>query len=515
MKRILLGILIILLLINMGCSNYYVGNGNILPTLDPALSDTEHNNSDNSGDNSSSVTGRDSATVGIVDIDTYFPLDTQNSALRTFFSLIYESLVTLDNMYNVSYCLAKDIYTTDGGITWEIILDTDIKWHNNTYLNADDVIYTIEYIRNNRTTDYVLLQEIEQVIKISDSCIQIRLMQPNSLFVSKLTFPIVPDASKLAVYPCGSGMYRFKEVTNTGSYVFEIYKDYRKRKASIGKLIFTSYTDENALLQSDSDFMIVNNALSTNSIVGGSSTYLLQQNIYCCLVPSLEMSGSDLYTTNIRRAVFNSLNREEIIKHVVSGYAKARYLPIEDKTFFWQNDLTYTEPTDFSVTLENLGYSSPVRIVLCADAHDKELMSVAQICASQLEVHGFEVEIVTYDNEEQLQTIEYSYLLTRIQTENNWEFSPIFAENEILSYNISAIKNAYMKPNETNVVDIDAFKVYMQDQIKILGRNYYENMPFVGLYAKYDALLISNDIHGSQGLMPTSWNPLMGFENLY
>ena len=428
MKRFLLCILIMPLLFTIGCSNYYVGNGNILPTLNPALSDRNDSNND---DISNDVIGLDNATVGIVGIDTYFPLDTHNDALCEFLTLIYDSLVTFDSLYDVSFCLAKEIYTADGGLTWNIVLADNIRWHDNTTLNAEDIIYTIEYICTNRTRDYALVQEVEKITKLSDNSVELRLTAPNALFVSKLTFPIVKKDSKTAVYPCGTGMYRFKEVTNTGSYVFELNNLYHKDKSGIRQLTFTSYSDESSLLQSGSDFMIVDNALSINSIVAGAQTYLLQQNTYCCLVPSPGLSGTDLVSANIRKAISNSLDRENIIKNVVSGYARSRYIPLADKTFFWQNDMSYAQEDDLSVSISSLGYESPVKMVICVDINDHELRSVADICALQLNTKGFEVEVITYENEEQLQTIEYSYMLTRAEAANSWEFSPIFAENEI------------------------------------------------------------------------------------
>ena len=228
MKRVLLFLLIFITLASAACSNYYVGNDSPLPTLDPAADgNNEGGESDELKDN------RHEATVGVLNIDTYFPLDTNNYAMSKFLYLVYDPLVKMDSNFDLSFCLADNVTTADGGITWSVDLRKNVKWHNGNNLCADDIIYTIEYIKAADSRYSSHIKDIYRIDVISDSALSIRLSEADSTFPSKLTFPIIKKDSKDDIFPCGTGMYKFRMVKENGNYVFELNKQYFGKKAGI------------------------------------------------------------------------------------------------------------------------------------------------------------------------------------------------------------------------------------------------------------------------------------------
>ena len=48
----------------------------------------------------------------------------------------------MDSNFDLSFCLADNVTTADGGITWSVDLRKNVKWHNGNNLCADDIIYT-------------------------------------------------------------------------------------------------------------------------------------------------------------------------------------------------------------------------------------------------------------------------------------------------------------------------------------------------------------------------------------
>lgn len=508
MKRAFLLFLIIAMLFTTGCSNYYVGNLNPLPTLNPALSENKK-----PGDSTQDKRPmRQQATVGVVDIDTYFPLRTKNYELSKFLYLVYDPLVEMDSSYRVSSCLADDVYTTDGGITWTINIKNNVKWHNGDTFCVEDVIYTINSIKTTYTQYSHMVKNVSEVNKTSATQLTIRLSEADSTFPSKLIFPVVRNNSEKDIFPCGTGMYKFSSVEDNGSYVFELNTGYFSEKAAIKQLVFTSYSNEQELTESDSDFMLVSQADALNSIVSGKSTYLAQGRTICTLMPSDAMMTLD---SDIRKAVFNALDTQTIIKYAVSGYAGNKMLPIAENTWFNQKDSSYFPEGFTDCTVDSLGYFSPIAITICADENNREHVAVAKKCTEQLNRAGFIANYVTYKTPAELSTIAYSFIVTDIELVYSWDFSLAFAENEILSYNISAIKNAYMTPNDTGVTDMTSFEEYVKSQTKNIAEIFYNNLPYIGIYSEYSALLIDEDINGRTKLTITGWDPLLGFENLY
>ena len=507
MKSVLLFLFIFITLASAACSNYYVGNDSPLPTLDPAADgNNEGGESDELKDN------RHEATVGVLNIDTYFPLDTNNYAMSKFLYLVYDPLVKMDSNFDLSFCLADNVTTADGGITWSVDLRKNVKWHNGNNLCADDIIYTIEYIKAADSRYSSHIKDIYQIDVISDSALSIRLSEADSTFPSKLTFPIIKKDSKNDIFPCGTGMYKFRMVKENGNYVFELNQQYFGKKAGINNIVFASYRTEKELSESNSDFMLIDKANVYNSVISGKHAYFSQGSTICCLVPS---TGIESGNPDIRKAIANVLNVEEIIKVSISGYGETKKLQIPDNTWFMHDDEMHKPAGYEDITLDSLGYFSPISITICADAANREHVATAKKCAEQLNRAGFIADYVTYNTEQELENINYSYLVADKMIGFTWDFSHVFAEIPGLSYNITAIRDAYMKPNETGVVDLPSFRQYMSSQMKSAAEYFFNNQLYIGLYASHSALLVDEDINGRSGLTVTGWDPLLGFENLY
>lgn len=491
-----------------GCSNYYVGNENAVPTLAPSPT------SGSSGIDLNTGT-RESARIGVLNLNTFFPLDIQDRQLQRFLGLIYEPLIQLDVNMKAVGCLASSVSTSDGGITWDVSLKNNVKWHDGASLSVDDVIYTVEYIRLHNTIDSKLIQDIKEIVKKTDTEFSFVLNQADSTFISKITFPIVKKHGEYTVYPCGTGMYSFSRVANTGEYIFTINDQYHGNKPKIKQIIIASFNDLAQLQASDSDIIFIPDATPQNSSIGGMNRFLLEQDLLYCLVPSEQLSANDSASIKIRKATYNAINSMELIKNNLSGLGKQRAIPIPDKTFFWQKDDIFIKEDFYDVTFDNLNLFEKVNITICAPQNNTEMIQVARNCIAQLNSKGANASLIVYDNENELNNMEYSYRITNINIIHNWDFIPIFAENEILSYNTLAIKNAYMKPNETGVTDPDRFAEYMQSQMNKLAEGYFGTVPFIGLYVHYDALLIDQTLNVNYGFTPVSWNPILGFETLY
>ena len=85
----------------------------------------------------------DSLTMGLCNYDTMKPLLTNNKEIINISKIIFEPLLNITSDYKLEYCLAKSCTKTDD-LTYEIKLDTSIKWQDGTSLIARDVSFTID-----------------------------------------------------------------------------------------------------------------------------------------------------------------------------------------------------------------------------------------------------------------------------------------------------------------------------------------------------------------------------------
>ncbi len=140
--------------------------------------------------------------------------------------LIYSSLFKYDNNGRLVTDLAESYEVSENGLEYTVNLKPGVRWHDDSLLSADDVVFTFEAIKN---SDYrsslrpsLSLASIE---KIDDNKVKFVLSETFSPFLESLTFGILPknlwmnispsaaNVSDLNIKPIGSGPYKFSSLS--------------------------------------------------------------------------------------------------------------------------------------------------------------------------------------------------------------------------------------------------------------------------------------------------------------
>lgn len=176
--------------------------------------------------------------------------------------LIFSGLLKYDKNLKLMPDLAESYEISDDQTLYTFHLRKDVTWQKNGgNFNADDVIFTINAIKNNeyKSSLYGSLKSIE-AIKIDDYTLTLKLKSPYAPFLNILTFGILPQNiwinipsqnTALAEYnlkPVGAGMYEFfslskDKIGNIKSYTLIRNEEYYGVKPHIQKLIFKFYPD--------------------------------------------------------------------------------------------------------------------------------------------------------------------------------------------------------------------------------------------------------------------------------
>ena len=88
--------------------------------------------------------------LSIAELDTINPILSHNRNVQEVTKIIYEPLVTLNENYKLEYCLAEEVAKIDD-VNYVIKLRKGILWENNANFTADDVFFTIDMIKNERS----------------------------------------------------------------------------------------------------------------------------------------------------------------------------------------------------------------------------------------------------------------------------------------------------------------------------------------------------------------------------
>lgn len=125
-------------------------------------------------------------------VSTLNPIFASTSAERSTKSLIFSSLLRYDTSGNLGYDIVKNLVSDESKTKYTITIRSDIKWHDGTSLSANDVIFTINLIKNPNVRSTIDGWNDVTAKLINDSTIELKTRALNVGFEHLLTFPILP-----------------------------------------------------------------------------------------------------------------------------------------------------------------------------------------------------------------------------------------------------------------------------------------------------------------------------------
>ena len=163
------------------------------------------------------------AEASIGPIETLNPLYAATSAEISASRLLFSSLYSYDETGHLQGDLAKSLTLDDTGTVYTITIRPDAKWHDGRKLNANDVAFTINLIKNPaaRSPLRANWQDV-QVSAVDETTLQFRLPAAYAAFEHALTFSVLPSHILSSVdpstirenvfsrSPVGSGPFSFR-----------------------------------------------------------------------------------------------------------------------------------------------------------------------------------------------------------------------------------------------------------------------------------------------------------------
>ena len=202
---------------------------------------------------------------GIVGSLTSFnPLFADTSADQAASELLFDSLLTYDDDGRLRPELAQSWKSNEDADVYTVTLRENLQWHDGKPLTADDVVFTVELMKNPRLGVDRLLNTWTgvEVEKLGKRTVEFRL--PNSLapFPPLLRFGVVPEhilsgqpveSLRSDVFnrqPIGSGPFTFFEYNmDNDSVTFEANEDYYQSVPRLERYQIRAYEDEATRLE--------------------------------------------------------------------------------------------------------------------------------------------------------------------------------------------------------------------------------------------------------------------------
>ena len=128
--------------------------------------------------------------LGVAEFDTINPILSQNKHVQEISRIIFEPLLEVNEEYKLQKRLAKD-WAKISENTYLVKIRNDVKWSDGTQLLVEDVIYTIETLKQVQSIYSSNVQNIAGAEKVDEDTVKIILDREIPFFEYNLIFPIM------------------------------------------------------------------------------------------------------------------------------------------------------------------------------------------------------------------------------------------------------------------------------------------------------------------------------------
>ena len=274
-------------------------------------------------------------------------LDYYNSADSDIDRLIYSSLIRFDDHGLPEGDLADSWGISEDGTVYNFSIQPKATWHDGEPVTANDVIFTIELMRDEKIPIPADLREFWNQVDVkalNDKTIQFTLPEPFAPFMDYLSFGILPQHklgdqtseqiinSDFNLHPIGSGPFRFDRLEvedgKITGVLLSAYDKYYGQKAYLQQVVFHYYDNSSAAL----DAFDKGDVMGVSRITADVLPRALKEqrlNLYTGRLPELTLIYFNLGNNEkkflqdpaVRRALLTGLNREWMKNTILNGQA--------------------------------------------------------------------------------------------------------------------------------------------------------------------------------------------------
>jgi peptide/nickel transport system substrate-binding protein len=292
-------------------------------------------------------------------------LDFNNTVDRDVNRLVYSGLIRFDSNGSPVRDLAESWGVTQDGTIYNFSLRPGVKWHDGQPLTADDVVFTIDLLRNGGGVVPKDLQDFwkeVEVTSLSETVLQFRLPEPFAPFLDYLSFGVLPKHkfegqtidqvinSPVNLQPVGSGPFRVEKLlvedNRVTGVVLTVFKDYYEKKPYLDQIIFKYYPDANSALKAYREGAVQGIGHVTPDILQAAlaeptlSVYTARQPEMAMLLFNLKNTDVPfLEDVAVRKALMTGLNRQLLIDRALQGQAILANGPILPGTWAYYDGI--------------------------------------------------------------------------------------------------------------------------------------------------------------------------------
>ena len=292
-----------------------------------------------------------SIVEGIIGMPTLVnPISAISDADKDLVSLVYSGLMRRQSDGTFIPDLAESYTVSPDGLNYTFTIKKDARFHDGNKLDADDVVYTIEKLKDPliKSSKKISWDGIT-VEKIDDQKVSFKLKQPYISFLDNTTLGIMPihiwkdvkdtefGISPFNIKAIGSGPYKIYDVIKNKDgipeeYILKSFLNFTLGNPNIKKITIKSYSNEKDLIQA-----LLNGEVDQAGGITPKNVSDLKESSHKINTAATSRIFGIFYNNinnkifsdpNILKAINLSLDKENIINSILYGYGSTVKSPI-------------------------------------------------------------------------------------------------------------------------------------------------------------------------------------------
>jgi peptide/nickel transport system substrate-binding protein len=474
-----------------------------------------------------------------------------NDVDRDLSILIYSGLFRLNENLAPVPDIAESFRWLDDNKTLEVALRKDVRFHDGEVLNADDVMFTYQSIKDPAWHSPLLshLRSVD-VVRVDDWTIQFKLSAPNAQFLSELTIGILPShiwmdvpgtnalLADANIHAIGSGPYKIAAFTrdtkgNLLAFRLDRFTDFYGTQPFIDEWQFRFFGDQTSAKEA-----LKNSQIDALAFLPWSDASEAKNNLFSQV--ALELPQETVAFFNTKQALL----KDEGLRHVLASVIDRSLLDEAVKSFATPLDSPFpfiqTRATSTIMSLENarkelnrLGWILPtpdstIRVFVAPTTsknkktmapptnakefaftitvpEQKDLLALADFLKRRWSLLGARVEVRTQAPDRLLRDAladrtSYDVLLCNMLLSADQDLSPFWAsENAAQGLNFSNIADRDLDTALTAMANATSSEALVGKQ-ENFAQVFQTLSPAVILARPRYAYLISSNIQGAKNL---------------
>lgn len=469
--------------------------------------------------------GKENITLYFNYSDSLNPYAAQSSGNKALMSLLFNSLVEIDNDFSATNVLADKIDVSGK----KVVIDLgSYKFSDGSFVTGADVVYSIEQCKKAKKGEYVNQLENISSYSASSNTIYITLKREDKNVINLLDFPIIKkgtvnktNSDGKAIAPIGAGKYVLKD--NLGEFSLGGNEHYfgGKPENVIELKNIPDYDALEYLIRSNTIDAYYNDFdLNDMPKLSKSKSVNLTNLVYL----GLNHNASALGDENIRQAISYAVDRKVISEKCYYSYSTpANSLFTDGSSLLEKSDDIFSFEQNSAKAIEFLKNSGYTHLnaegyyqndagdivslnLLCNSKNNMQSLAATNI-SKQLKSCGIKVTLVqttAKDYGKQIKDKNYELYLAEIRLTKSFDYTSLL--NTKVVFSSGKVKsNGFLK----------IYKSYMsgKTEVKDMLESFSAQMPFVPLVFRVGTLNYSDRFNAE--LEGTMNNPYKNIDSLY